>query len=270
MVRIKINFSIPYGSKFPFSYRYELSSWIYRILNQSDATFAQQLHETGYRLKTDELRRYKLFTFSPLNIFPFKTHKDQQVIVARTNEVSLQVSFYADAALKHFIAGLFQKQHLGLGTQKVPAVDMYVNQVEILPEPTFSNRHTYVTESGICLGVREAGKTQATYLSPQDRAYEYHLFKSIKHKYHTIQQHFSQLPPWASFRQEFDWYLLPRHKAVKPKLITIKAHTSAETKVKGFCCAFELKAPVPVQQLLYYSGLGEKSSMGFGWMDFLD
>ena len=52
----------------------------------------------------------------------------------------------------------------------------------------------------------------------------------------------------------------------KPKtaLITIKAETPHESKIRGYMCEFEMTAPVKLMKIMYEGGIGGKNSMGFG------
>lgn len=48
------------------------------------------------------------------------------------------------------------------------------------------------------------------------------------------------------------------------ELITIKAHTKQETKVRGYMCTFKILAPKELLKLMYESGAGSLCAQGFG------
>jgi len=48
------------GVLLPLSYKYELSSWLYKVLNYGDPIFSEWLHTMGYKSKD---KPFKLFTF---------------------------------------------------------------------------------------------------------------------------------------------------------------------------------------------------------------
>ena len=57
---------------------------------------------------------------------------------------------------------------------------------------------------------------------------------------------------------------------LKSKLITIKADTPQQTRVKGFLCEFRMKAPKELMNIMYESGIAEKGSSGFGMVEKID
>jgi CRISPR-associated endoribonuclease Cas6 len=63
---------------------------------------------------------------------------------------------------------------------------------------------------------------------------------------------------------EFEWKTLSEPKS---KLITMKAGTPQQTKVRAFNCSFSLKADYELLRTAYECGIGEKGSMGFGMVE---
>ena len=57
---------------------------------------------------------------------------------------------------------------------------------------------------------------------------------------------------------------------VKAKLITIKANTPYESKVRGYLCSFRMKAPLELMKIAYEGGVGEQCSQGFGFIKTKD
>ena len=55
----------------------------------------------------------------------------------------------------------------------------------------------------------------------------------------------------------------------KSVLITIKANTPQQTKVRGYRYDFEITLPIELMRLLYDCGIGEKNSMGFGMIKII-
>ncbi|MDR3366046.1 MAG: hypothetical protein LBO71_03650 [Prevotellaceae bacterium] len=47
-------------------------------------------------------------------------------------------------------------------------------------------------------------------------------------------------------------------------MITVKAGTASETRVRGFLFKFSLKAAKELLKIVYETGAGEKGSSGFG------
>ncbi|HPD25092.1 MAG TPA: CRISPR-associated endoribonuclease Cas6, partial [Bacteroidales bacterium] len=53
----------------------------------------------------------------------------------------------------------------------------------------------------------------------------------------------------------------------RSSLITIKADTPQESKIRAFGCHFQLAAPAELMKICYDCGIGSKNSMGFGMVE---
>lgn len=261
MLRIKINFELAKGSQLPLNYQYPISSWIYKVIGQANTDFANWLHSKGYQ---QDHKQYRLFSFGSLFTHPFKIDKKNAYLIALSNKASLNLSFYGDESAQHFITGLFQNQEFGIGTKKHKAVDLKVSGLQILPHPTFSESMQYYCNSPINLSKgQENGPAQ--YLVPSAEDYERYFLQQISNKYLAVASYFPKQLGQLSFQNKMSWEKIS--DKTREKLITIKADSPAETKVKGYLYEFELQAPIPIQKLLYYGGFGEKTSQGFGMVE---
>lgn len=70
--------------------------------------------------------------------------------------------------------------------------------------------------------------------------------------------------PFDMENKEFSFELTD--KKVKSKLITIKANTPYESRVRGYLCSFRMKAPLELMKIAYEGGVGEQCSQGFGFI----
>ena len=264
-MRFRIVFSITGKRRFlPINYQYELSAWIYKRIASADADYAQFLHSQGYG---DFNRRYKLFSFSPLEIRPFRLHREYSAFELLGTEVALTFGFYSEIAAGAFIKGIFMDQHIGLGN-RLHQVDMQVSRVEALPEPHFSETMEWQALSPVVVSVHTEGKKHAQYAHPAQVGYGQAIIQNLISRwtaYHTEQE----LVPLDAGEHNKEVnntafeLLIDKPKA---KLITIKALTPQETKVKGYLYHFKLTAPIELQRLVYASGVGEKGSLGFGFI----
>jgi len=50
----------------------------------------------------------------------------------------------------------------------------------------------------------------------------------------------------------------------KPVLVTYKANTESESRVRGYMCKFRMKANQDLMKLAYECGVGMKGSQGWG------
>lgn len=237
----------------PINYQYELSSWIYRVIGQGDSTFSAWLHDKGY---ADDKKRFRLFTFANLMI-PQKSIRNDRIII-KCDAIHLIVSFLPHETISHFIQGLFTDQVFRLGDQQ-SQVSFRVSSVEGLPEPDFQKTMTFRALSPILVTQNIPGERHARYLPPDHQDYPTLLLNNLKEK-------------WLAFKgQPFQPENLDRSfsvsSVIRKKGILIKAGTPAETKLIGYLFDFTLTAPSELIRLGYYSGFGEKNSMGFGCVE---
>ena len=121
------------GTLLPLNYQYELSSWIYRLLNRSDSRFGAWLHESGY---CGEGKNFKLFTFSHLQVPAFQVKGDRMDI--RSERIGLVVSFYPMELAEPFVSGTFCGCSFVLGDRK-SQIHFSVEAVERCRRAGFDN-----------------------------------------------------------------------------------------------------------------------------------
>ena len=101
------------------------------------------------------------------------------------------------------------------------------------------------------------GKKHPQYLSPDEGEYAQRFAQNLLNKHKTLVEESSYTLDDISFR------LIRRGKPYS-RLVTMKAFTPEESKVKGYLYDFELKAPAELLQLGLEAGFGEDNAMGFG------
>ena len=255
----------------PLNYQYELSSWIYKILNHGNEEFAEWLHKEGY---TKDYKNFKLFTFSNLIIPKYQIKGDRMQVESRINE--LIVSFYPIESLEYFISGLFNNQQFTIGDKKSKAAFM-VNTVEKLPEPEFQNQMEFKALSPILVSYKN-NETQkyAEYKNPKDDNYGDLLINNLVAKYNAFYgaednpfgvRNPERVKLMDTGNPDYEYKTLSQPKS---RLITIKSGTKQESKLRGYLYKFRLKAPAELIRLGYYAGFGEKNSLGFGCGEIID
>lgn len=244
------------GNRIPLNYQYPLASWVYRVIGQADQSYSEFLHEKGHAASG---RTYKLFTFSQLDFKPYII--ENSAIRVLGNTLSLNVRFFVDSSMEHFITGLFRQQHFELGDRD-HQVAMEVTNIQTVPAPHFNTTQRYHCLSPIVASTKRDDGSVA-YLSPADPRFGKILLKNLQRKkMAAVPEGFEheETPVTGHFR------LLntPRKKGIE-----IKAGTREATKVIGHLFHFELTAPVEFHEVGYYAGFGEKNSMGFGCVELL-
>lgn len=257
-MRFKIVFRVKGDQRLlPLSYKYELSSWIYKQIERADSPFANFLHNQGY---TSQGKRFKLFTFSDLHFPRYEIIGDRIKILS--SEISFVISFFVDKAAEALVMGLFHQQSFKLGDQ-ITQILLQVQSLRVLPLIIPEGPLRLKTTAPMVVSKQpdtEKGETHAQYLNPKDPDFEYHFFQNLLTKYSTALLH--HLISSIDLSNERSFRLL-RSKP-KSRLITIKAHRPDETKIRGFLFDFELIAPVELVRFGILSGFGIANAMGFG------
>lgn len=244
-----------YGDCIPINYQYEASAAIYKILSRADNEYAVWLHDNGFQL--DNGKKFKLFTFSRLIIKNKQIIRNSGRIKILSDTIEWQISFLPEKSTQKFIEGLFLNQIFEIGDNK-SAVQFHITCVEAMQEPDYCEEMEFNTQSPICIKFKnEDGRID--YLSPSDVRAPYLLFNGLLDRYKTF---YGKSLPCSSEECKFEILSEP-----KSSLILIKAGTKDQTRVRGYLCRFKVKAPVEIMKIIYSSGIGVQTSVGFGCVE---
>jgi CRISPR-associated endoribonuclease Cas6 len=246
------------GQLLPLSYQYELSSWIYKLIGDSNSEFADFLHQQGY---AEGAKRFKLFTFSNLYVPKFEIQGDRMKVLCP--EISFLASFLVPQAAQDMIMGLFNNQRLRLG-DKISQVELSVQGAEMLRLPELhGDVFRLRTTSPLLVSrpqLRPGDKLMHDYLHPADAEYADYFFKNLLDKYRSARKH--------GLVEEIglDAPMAFRLGSENPKRrgIRIKAFTPGETKLIGYDFDFELQAPSALVRMGLLAGFGGENALGFG------
>ncbi len=239
----------------PMDYQYYLSAWIYKVIGQADPLFSDFLHSQGY---VNGHRSFKLFGYSPLSFGKPVLWKEKSLFEIQENQLSVNISFHLAEAAERFIIGLFNNQKLYLG-DRFNGLDLSVVSVERLPVVDAGGTVAYRALSPVVVSILPEGKKYPDYLNPEHESYEVLLRQNLINK-------FNSTPGNGSIGTITPFHIKLR-SSPRSKLITIKPYTPEQSKVRGFVFDFTLSCPAEIHHLIEGCGLGEKNSMGFGWVE---
>jgi len=247
----------------PLNYQYPVSAVIYRILQQADSAYAGFLHDAGYKQK-DSMKTFKLFTFSDLKT-PFRIIGDRLQLLTR--QVELIVSFHLPQAAENFIKGIFLNQQIEIGDKRSRVIFL-VDQVEALPLLlTNDDVQEVILQplSAVVAGIKNE-KGHYTFLSPDHPDFVPQLIYNWKEKYATVYGAEQVAIAFADTAMEVIFYTNPP----KSRLITIKADTPAETKIRGFVnFGLKVRGEREALELLLNAGVGVYNSLGMGGVEVI-
>lgn len=252
--KITLNINRKYGDLLPFNYQYEQSAVIYRILAQADTQYASWLHENGYLLNGS--KRFKLFCYSPFIFDKVRPLPEAGCLDIIGERAVWYISFIPEKSTLEFIQGIFAHQSFTIGN-KEHHVAFDVVGVEAMPTPQLSEDMKLQALSPICVKQHEDNKTQ--YLPPDNPKFAQGILKGLMARYESIHGQ-----PFDMNDKKFSFELTDNK--VKSKLITIKAKTTYESRVRGYLCTFRMKAPLELMKIACEGGIGEQCSQGFGFI----
>jgi len=254
-MRFKLNLKMnskAFGNRLPINYQYELSAWIYKIIEQGDLQYAEWLHQNGF---SEKHRNFKLFVFSNLFSPGIRFEKDR--LILRSDNASFYLSLLPEKSTEAFIKGIFKAQEFSLG-DKVSKVQFNVQQIELVPPPAFTDSFAFKTLSPVVVAVGQENSKYPRYVNPEEDSYGQLIFNNLTEKYKSFYQN-----PFSG-DTNFKFELL---SPARSKLIRIKADTNEETQVRGYVFTFRLEADNGLLKVMYDAGMGEKNAQGFGCVE---
>ena len=212
-MRLKLVLKIVEGTVLPCNYMYELSSCLYKVLNEGNPVFTAWLHDKGY---CKEKKAFKLFTFSNFYFPCFRIEGDRIFVLADTAQ--LIVSFYPIEAIDAFVMGLFKNRQLEVGDRK-SRVRFEVFNLERQAEPEFTSRMFFKTLSPMFIEEQLPETRKAIHLSPGNPKFAELLHLNLLDKYRVF------------YGQEPDpsWPLTRLHLLSEPKPKTIVLKVAGRT-----------------------------------------
>jgi len=251
-MRFKLNLSLINRNQnvLPVNYQYELSAWIYKVINHSDPVFARWLHDKGF---SDDKKQFRLFAFSNLIVPQFEIVRDRLMI--QSNLIGLIISTLPEETIQHFVSGVFCDREFILG-DRISSVGFRIDSIEALSAPVFTDEMSFRSLSPLFVSGKVEGRQYAQHFSPENEGYLQLMMNNLKVKYKVFTGSESIFDVQNS---AFELLSPPKQKG-----ITIKAGTPQQSKLVGYQYNFKLKADAALLRMGYYTGFGEKNSMGFG------
>ena len=254
-VTLRVNGNV-LGRKLPLNYQYELSAAVYRILSCKDRDFASWLHENGFQ--TGKGKTFKLFVFSRL--FP-----ERYRIIPQTNQIELlsdrvewQIGFLPEKSTQQFIEAVFQNCVFEVGNRQ-SAVQFEMCGLQLLPSPDFSETMTFDTLSPVSVSQKDELLRDCYPQTCEEFKTASWVKERMLHNLVDKFEAFNGRPFEGERFFDFETTTDP-----KSSLVTIKAGTPQETKVRGFMCQLALHCPKELMRIAYECGLGEGNGQGFG------
>lgn len=242
-MRLKINIKAKNNFKVPFDYNYILSSIIYNKIQDLD--LAHELHNSN---------TFKFFNFSLLNIPNRKIVKDG--IIAKNGKINFYISSPNDLLIKNLVNGFVDDLEIKLKNEKLT-----VTKIEALKTPEFSEKSEFITLSPIIIRdtQKNDGKLKRIDLAPSDK-----FFKGVESNLIKKYCKFNELEDTCKEIKAYS-----EMASVKRKRITIPKGSNT-TYHRAYMMDIILEGDLDLINFAYDVGLGEKNSMGFGMIKYIE
>lgn len=253
-MRFKLTLAIDrekYGDCLPLNYQYEQSAVIYKLLASADEKYSAWLHNNGFQLENG--KRFKLFCYSRLKFERYRLLPKAHCVNILGDRVEWLIGFLPEKSTSEFVEGLFANQKLVIGNSDYKVL-FSVLKVEVLHPVNFQEVMQFVTLSPVCIREREGDRTQ--YQMPGSEHYNQAVLNGLLSRYKAYYG--------KSFDGDTSGFCLDLQGEPKSVLVTIKAGTPQQTRVRGFMYHFKLAAPTELLHIAFEGGIGEECSQGFG------
>ena len=261
-MRVQFSLSCQKGTIIPINYQSEISNWVFSVLSSAGAELSSHVQKLGFDLKTGN---FKLFTFSPLAIYPYEMDQARQEFKLLGNQVKLSISIYIDQGFEQQIVHLFRQSPLELGTVDGGQAYFEVKHWQIMPPAKLSERMTFKAISPISVTSVEEGKPGNQYILPDNDYYDISFFHHLVRRFKAAKEYKSLaqlklLDP--SFPMEYKI-----SSPSKSRLIHLKPNPEGLSQLRGFTYEFEVSMPIHLMEFAYYGGFGEFPFLGFGFVE---
>lgn len=242
MMIIEIKFKNDNNLAFDLSYQHKIQSMIYKCL---DEHLSKSLHEQ------DDKRNYKFFTFSKLMSDEGYVVKDNKLFF-KGDSIKLKVASLNDNFITSLCNGLLTKP-VYIGRQQINVQS--IKKIILDNNCITDNLIIYSLSPVIVKSTLydKTGKPEVYYYSPFEHKWQLKVFENLQRKYYKYYNKHIDI-------SNFKFYCL---KASKCKVLKYK-----DVFYKGYDVVLKCEnIPKDIIIFMLHTGIGEKNSQGFGFID---
>lgn len=262
-MRIQFTLTCQKGTIIPINYQSEISNWVFSVLSKAGPEMSAWAQKRGYDFAS---HTFKLFTFSPLAIYPYEMDQARQEFRLQGNQVKLTFSCYIDPSFEQQLIYLFRQLPLTLGVVDGQPAKFEVKHWQVMPRPNF--KETMQLKAGAPISVTNVDDEKpvpSPYLMPDNPDYDVSFFTHAVRRFKAATQYKSLaglklLDP--SLAMHFRLF-----GQSKSRLIHLKPNTDGIAQLRGFVYDFEVTMSLPLLEFCYFAGFGEYPQLGFGFVE---
>jgi CRISPR-associated endoribonuclease Cas6 len=259
-MRIQFSLACQKNTIIPINYQAEVSNWIFEVLASGGAELHAYMKDHGFDLNA---RTFKLFTFSPLAIYPYEMDQVKQEFKLTGNQVKLGFSIYLDPVFEQQIVHLFRQKPLQLGVVEGKPAQFEIKHWQVQSPPNFRDTMQFKAESPISQMYMEESNLPNPYPTVDSERYDVQFFLSLMQRFKAAQQYRS-LTAINLLDPSFPMHFRPLGPA-KSRLIHLKPNVEGLNQARGFLYDFEVSLPPKMMEFAYFAGFGQYPHLGFGF-----
>lgn len=243
-MRYKLFFKLNKPLKLRLNYHEDIQRFIYLLFTKENKEYAEFLHNFGY----GETKKYKLFTYSKL-YSPKQTIKNHEIIFENT--LILDIASI-DTKFDHYLLNILNKHT----NYKLQNQNIILTKYQVF---LYNNKEQIKIKLLSPIVVRETileeNKKHTHYFNPLEKDFLDRINNLFKKKYKAY------------------YGIIPDD--IKIKLINVNAKDKYVTNYKNTYITawhgtYMLQGKKEYLEFLYYVGLGEKTSQGFGMFEVIE
>jgi CRISPR-associated endoribonuclease Cas6 len=261
-MRIQFSLSCQKNTIIPINYQAEVSNWIFEVLASGGAELHAYMKDRGFDLKA---RTFKLFTFSPLAIYPYEMDQVKQEFKLTGNQVKLGFSIYLDPVFEQQVIHLFRQMPLQLGVVEDKPAMFEIKHWQVQSSPNFKDSMQFKAESPISQTYIEESNLPNPYPTVDSERYDVQFFLSLMQRYKAAHQ-YKSLASNQLLDPSFPMFFRALGTA-KSRLIHLKPNVEGLNQARGFMYEYEVALPAKMMEFAYFGGFGQYPHLGFGFVN---
>lgn len=244
MIRRQILFETDKDVTITYNYQHEVLKSIYNLMRLADEKKAKMLHNRGYKIESGHV--FKLFNYTLL--FENAIFKSNGILCNNNTKVKLILSGKKEI-VENILRGFLVLPELTIEDETFIFKGVENDKKINLREVTL-----YKALSPIVVSTK-IDDNKKRYLTPYEPKYFENLVSNLKRKYKLIYN--------EEYKGEI-FFEIDDLLEMKDKFVKIK-----KGGVKGQEYCIWIQAERKMQNIIYYLGLGQNSSMGCGCLSFI-
>ncbi len=243
-----------FGNILPISYQYELVEIINKLFHADPQLYEQWLEDNN--LYMPDIKNNLVYTIS--NLYIPKIFVDGDRLHISVPRVQFWISVLPEFGSENFLSQTLLGKEIVIG-DNISSVSFHVSDIQIVSPVIFKPYMEYQTLSPLAVVGLRPNKT-IEFLNPHNLYFGEFMVENLIERW----EYLNQQQYMGDRRFSFQILQPERRKAV-----TVYTNTVQQQKVVGYMMKFRLTLAPELQELAYILGLGDKTELGFGYIELL-